>query len=84
MPRSERIAAIDVADGPAAFLILIVGAIVAVAAIVLDLAVSPRWWVHLIWLPVMVALTLGGLRLGKAALIYQIYRHGAGEGRLSK
>ena len=77
-------AAIDVADGPAAFLILIVGTIVAVAAIVVDLAYSPPWWVHLLWLPVMIGLTLAGLRLGKAALIYQIYHHGAGEGRLSK
>ena len=77
-------AAIDVADGPAAFLILIVGTIVAVGAIVVDLAYSPSWWVHLIWLPVMIALTLAGLRLGKAALIYQIYYHAAGEGRLSK
>ena len=78
------LAAIDVGDGPAAFLILIVGAIVAVAAIVTDLAYSPAWWVHIVWLPVMIALTLAGLRLGKAALVYQIYRHSAGEGRLSK
>jgi len=77
-------AAIDVGDGPAAFLILIVGTIVAVAAIVIDLAYSPPWWVHLVWLPVLIALTLAGLRLGKAALIYQIYHHRAGEGRLSK
>ena len=77
-------AAIDVADGPAAFLILIVGTIVAVAAIVIDLAYSPPWWVHLVWLPVLIALTLAGLRLGKAALIYQIFHHRAGEGRLSK
>ncbi len=77
-------ASFDVADGPAAFLILIVGTIVAVAAILVDLAYSPPWWVHLIWLPVMVALTLGGLRLGKAVLMYQIYHHRAGEGRLSE
>ena len=77
-------AAIDVGDGPAAFLILIVGAIVAVGAILVDLAYSPRWWVHLLWLPVMVVLTLAGLRFGKAALLYQIYHHRAGEGRLSQ
>jgi uncharacterized protein (DUF983 family) len=77
-------AAFDVGDGPAAFLILIVGAIVAVAAILVDLAYSPAWWVHIVWLPVMIALTLGGLRIGKAALMYQIFRHRAGEGRLSK
>jgi len=77
-------ASIDVADGPAAFLILIVGTIVAVAAILVDLAFSPRWYVHLLWIPVMIALTLGGLRLGKAALMYQIFTHRAGEGRLSQ
>ena len=77
-------AAIDVADGPAVFLILIVGTIVAVSAILVDLAYSPPWWVHLLWLPVVVGLTLAGLRLGKAALIYQIHHHDAGEGRLSK
>jgi uncharacterized protein (DUF983 family) len=77
-------ASVDVGDGPAAFLILIVGAIVAVAAILVDLAYSPIWWVHIAWLPVMVTLTLAGLRLGKAALMYQIFHHRAGEGRLSK
>jgi uncharacterized protein (DUF983 family) len=77
-------AAIDVGDGPAAFLILIVGTIVAVAAIMVDLAYSPSWWVHLVWLPVLIALTLASLRLGKAALMFQIYLHKAGEGRLSK
>ncbi|MDQ3077745.1 MAG: DUF983 domain-containing protein [Pseudomonadota bacterium] len=77
-------AALDVGDGPAAFLILIVGTIVAVAAILVDLAYAPRWWVHLIWLPVGIALTLYGLRIGKAALLYQIYHNRAGEGRIAK
>jgi uncharacterized protein (DUF983 family) len=77
-------ASFDVGDGPAAFLILIVGAIVAVAAILVDLAYSPPWWVHIIWLPLMIGLTLAGLRIGKAALMFQIYHHRAGEGRLSK
>ena len=77
-------ASVDVGDGPAVFLILIVGTIVAVGAIFLDLAYHPRWWVHLVWIPVMVGLTLLGLRIGKAALMYQIFHHSAGEGRLSK
>ena len=76
--------AFDVADGPAAFLILIVGAIVAGAAIMVELAYSPPFWVHLFWLPVMIGLTLAGLRSGKAGMMYQIYRHRAGEGRLSE
>ena len=72
----------NVGDGPAAFLILIVGAIVAVGAILLDQAVSPPWWVHLVWLPVVAVLTVYGLRLGKAALLYQEHKHRAREGRL--
>lgn len=77
-------ASYNVGDGPAAFLILIVGAIVAGSAILLDQAVSPPWWVHLIWLPVAAGLTLYGLRLGKAALIYQEHKHRAREGKLSE
>ena len=72
----------NVGDGPAAFLILIVGAIVAVGAILIDQAFSPPWWVHIIWLPIGAGLTIYGLRLGKAALIYQEYKHRAREGRL--
>ena len=74
--------AYNVGDGPAAFLILIVGAIVAVAAILLDQMAGPPWWVHIIWLPVGAALTICGLRIGKAALIYQEHKHRAREGRL--
>jgi len=74
----------NVGDGPAAFLILIVGGIVAVGAIFLDQIVSPPWWIHIIWLPIGAALTVYGLRLGKAALIYQEHKHRAREGKLVK
>ena len=77
-------ASYNVGDGPAAFLILIVGAIVAVGAIVLDQAVSPPWWVHIIWLPIGFGLTILGLRIGKAALLYQEHKHHAREGRRVK
>jgi len=77
-------ASFNVGDGPAAFLILIVGAIVAVAAILLDQMVSPPWWVHLIWVPIGAGLTIYGLRVGKAALIYQEYKHRAQEGRIAE
>ena len=73
----------NVGDGPAAFLILIVGAILTVLAIALDLSVSPPWWVHLVWLPVGLALTLGGLRIAKAWLVAQEYAHRAREGRIA-
>ena len=76
-------ASFNVGDGPAAFLILIVGAILTVLAIVTDLSWSPPWWVHLVWLPVGLFLTLGGLRTAKAALLAQEYVHRAREGRIA-
>ena len=74
----------NVGDGPAAFLILIVGAIVTGAAIMLELAAEPPIWVHLIWIPLAAALTIGGLRLAKAGLLAQEYRHRAREGRIAE
>jgi uncharacterized protein (DUF983 family) len=59
-----------------------VGTIVVVSALAVDGAFSPPWWVHLIWIPVTTALTIGGLRLSKAWLLAQEYRHRAGEGRI--
>jgi uncharacterized protein (DUF983 family) len=73
----------NVGDGPAAFLIFIVGTIVVVAALVVDGAFSPPWWVHLVWIPVATALTIGGLRVSKAWLLGQEYRHRAREGRIA-
>jgi len=74
----------NVGDGPAAFLIFIVGTITVVGALWLDAALTPPWWVHLIWVPVAAALTIGGLRLSKAWLIAQEYRHRAREGRIAE
>lgn len=76
-------ASFNVGDGPAAFLILIVGALLTAAALTVDGALAPAWWVHLIWIPVGFALTIFGLRVGKAFLIRQEYRHRAGEGRIA-
>jgi uncharacterized protein (DUF983 family) len=74
----------NVGDGPAAFLILIVGAVTCGGAIALELAASPPLWVHLIWIPVAAVFTVAGLRLGKAWLLAQEYKHRAREGRLQK
>ena len=76
--------AYNIGDGPAAFLILIVGAVVAVSAIVIDQSFAPPWWVHAVWLPVGIALTVAGLRIGKAALLYQSHLHQAREGRIAE
>src|SRR5204863_7740968 len=45
-------AGFNVGDGPAAFLIFIVGGIVVALAIALELSASPPWWLHVVlWLP---------------------------------
>jgi uncharacterized protein (DUF983 family) len=74
-------AAFNVGDGPAAFLILLVGALLTAAAIAVELEFEAPLWVHLVWIPVGAALTIGGLRLAKALLLAREYQTGAGEGR---
>ena len=72
-------AGFNVGDGPAAFLILIVGAILTGSAIAVELLFEAPWWVHLVWVPVGLALTLFGLRLAKALLLTREYETGARE-----
>lgn len=75
----------NVGDGPAAFLILIVGGLVVAGALILQLSVSPPFWVHvLLWVPVTTAAVLWCLRLSKAALLILEYRNQAREGRVVK
>jgi uncharacterized protein (DUF983 family) len=73
----------NVGDGPAAFLIMIVGALVTIGAVTLELSAEPPFWVHaLIWIPLTAALVLVLLRIAKAALLTLEYRNRAREGRL--
>ena len=53
-------------------------------AILLDQMAGPPWWAHAVWLPIGAALTIYGLRLGKAALLFQEHKHRAREGRLAE
>ena len=75
--------AFNVGDGPAAFLTLVVGAIVVFGAVMLELVAGPPFWVHLlIWPLVTLALVVGGLRVAKAVLLASEYRNAAREGRI--
>jgi uncharacterized protein (DUF983 family) len=69
----------DSGDGPAVFVILILGAIVVPLAFMLETWASPSPWVHLIvWLPVVVGGSIVLLRPMKATLIafhYKNLRH---------
>lgn len=79
------IAAFNVGDGPAAFLTLILGALIAGLAIAVELAFSPPWWVHaLLWPPLTLALILASLRLTKGMLLALEYRNSAHEGRIRR
>ncbi len=79
------LAAFNVGDGAAAFLIMIIGAIVSLLAIIVELSWSPPWWLHLIlWLPLTLMLTIGSLRIAKGLLIALEYRNAAGEGRIKE
>jgi uncharacterized protein (DUF983 family) len=72
----------NVGDGPAAFLTMIVGAVVVGLALTLQLAVEPPWWVHLLlWIPLTVAGVVFGLRVAKAALLQSEFRNKAGDHR---
>ena len=75
--------AFNVGDGPAAFLVLIVGALITGLAIALELTAEPALWVHLLlWPAVTLATVLASLRLAKAALLALEYRNAAREGRI--
>jgi uncharacterized protein (DUF983 family) len=76
--------AFNVGDGPAAFLVLIVGALVSIGAITLQLSLEPPFWVHiLVWVPVTTGLVIGLLRLAKAALLFFEYKNRAQEGTIA-
>ena len=74
--------AFNVGDGPAAFLTLIVGALITALAIGLELAFKPSFAVHLIWFPITLAAVMGSLRVTKGLLLILEYRNAAREGRI--
>jgi uncharacterized protein (DUF983 family) len=73
----------DSGDGPAVFIMMIVGFVVVGLALVVEFTLHPPYWLHaLLWIPLVLILALGLLRPLKGWLIAQQYRHRAEEGRL--
>ncbi len=73
---------IDSGDGPAFFIMLLVGAVVVAAALVTEVLYEPPYWVHLVlWLPMILILSFGLLRPAKALMIGLQYRNKAAESR---
>lgn len=74
---------IDAGDGPAVFIVLIAGAIVVCAALIVEVMYQPPFWLHAaLWLPLILVVTLLPLRPMKGLLVALQYHHKAAEGRL--
>jgi uncharacterized protein (DUF983 family) len=70
------LAAQDAGDGPAVFVVLILGALVVGLAIWVEVKFEPPMWVHLLlWTPVVLGGSIAMLRPLKAWLIAMQYRH---------
>lgn len=72
----------DSGDGPAVFVILIAGFIVAFAAVFTEFTVHPPIWVHLIvWLPATLIISLGLMRPLKGLMLAAQFMNKASEHR---
>lgn len=74
----------DSGDGPAVFVIIILGFLLMGAALIVEFRLSPPLWVHVVlWSPIAFLLGFGLLRPMKATLIALQYRNKAEEARLA-
>lgn len=74
----------DAGDGPAVFIILFAGFVVAGAALIAEFKYAPPLWVHaLLWTPLAVLVCVGPLRPLKGLLLALQYHFQAREGRLT-
>ena len=70
----------DSGDGPAIFVIFIVGPVITGLAFWVEHSFSPPYWVHIaVWGPAILICSLALLRPFKATLIALQYRHRAGD-----
>jgi uncharacterized protein (DUF983 family) len=79
------LAAADSGDGPAVFVIMIVGFLIVFGALFTEVAYHPPVWFHLVvWLPLGAVLCLGLLRPMKGLMIAAQIRNKAAEHRRDK
>ena len=73
----------DAGDGPAVFVIFIVGFAVTISAALVEIKLEPPYWVHMVlWLPMTLGLTLLLLPPFKGLLLALQFHHQAEEARL--
>ena len=74
------LSAADSGDGPAVFIVLVVGVLVCFSALFTEIAFHPPVWVHLaIWLPLAAILVLALLRPFKGVMLAMQFHHKASE-----
>jgi uncharacterized protein (DUF983 family) len=74
------LSAMDAGEGPAVFIILIVGAVVGFAALYVEIVFAPPVWLHLIlWLPLTLILCIAMMRPLKGLMIGSKYANRASE-----
>ena len=74
----------DTGEGPAVFVILIVGFIVVFAALFTEIAAHPPIWLHLVlWLPLAAILSIGLLRPAKGLMLAATIRNRIARERVS-
>jgi uncharacterized protein (DUF983 family) len=72
----------DSGDGPAVFVILIAGFVIAFAALITEFMFRPPIWLHLIlWLPGTLILSLGLMRPLKGIMLAAQFMNKASEAR---
>ena len=70
----------DSADGPAVFLIFVLGFLLVPLALIFDALFEPPLWVHaVLWLFVALVLTVGMLKTIKAYIIALQFKHRPGD-----
>ncbi len=70
----------DSADGPAVFLIFILGFLLVPLALFIDHIFTIPLWVHtILWLAVALSLTIGALKPLKSYIIFLQYKHRASD-----
>lgn len=75
----------DSGDGPAVFVILIIGFVVVGMALWIEVSYNPPLWLHFIlWIPLAIGLSLWLLRVLKALLIALQYRNNARQGEIDR
>ncbi|MDY8108531.1 DUF983 domain-containing protein [Fulvimarina sp. 2208YS6-2-32] len=75
----------DSGDGPAVFVILIIGFVVCGLALWMEVSQAPPFYVHLLlWIPLIFLLALPMLRMLKGLMIALQYANKAREGRIDR